>query len=237
MGRGTPAKMAVVWTPPRMIWLAVALAAVPFALLALAVAGDDGPVPRLDRRVADSVHDAVVDHPLVTDATKVVTKLGQGDVFIPLMIVASAFFLWHRRPGLVLYVVVASIGAGWVDDWMKSLVGRDRPLFDDPIAIGTGKAFPSGHAMSSTATYGALLLALLPFVPTRWRRAAIITTVVVVLAVGASRIVLGVHWFSDVVAGHVLGLAWLALVTAVFELAGVRIVSPETAREESGSPS
>ncbi len=71
--------------------------------------------------------------------------------------------------------------------------------------------------MSSTITYGALLVALYPLLPPRFRRMATAFVVVLVLAVGTSRLFLGVHFVSDVIGGYVLGLAWLFGAVAAFE--------------------
>jgi undecaprenyl-diphosphatase len=70
--------------------------------------------------------------------------------------------------------------------------------------------------MSSTVIYGALLIVFLPLVPKRWKSGTIAVTVTLVLAVGASRVVLGVHFPSDVAAGHVIGLAVLTGCTFLF---------------------
>ena len=87
---------------------------------------------------------------------------------------------------------------------------RPRPELDDPITHAFGKSFPSGHTMASTVGYGSLLLAWMPLIPVKWRKPLIGAYFVLVAAVGASRLGLGVHFFSDVVGGFVLGLAWLA---------------------------
>jgi undecaprenyl-diphosphatase len=72
--------------------------------------------------------------------------------------------------------------------------------------------------MSSTVTYGALLLAFLPIVPRRWRWLAWLATTALVGAISLSRLFLGVHFVSDVAGGIVLGLAWLAGSAAMFEI-------------------
>jgi undecaprenyl-diphosphatase len=101
---------------------------------------------------------------------------------------------------------------------VKVLVDRPRPEVDHPIATAFGKSFPSGHALSSTVVFGALLLTFLPVLSRRWRHVAVAFTVVLVLAIGASRLLLGVHFVSDVVGGYVLGIAWLLTATAIFEI-------------------
>jgi len=101
---------------------------------------------------------------------------------------------------------------------VKILVDRPRPVVDHPVATAWGKSFPSGHAMSSTVTYGALLLTFLPVLPGRRRAAAVVATAALVLVIGSSRLILGVHFLTDVIGGYVLGLAWLLGATAAFEI-------------------
>jgi undecaprenyl-diphosphatase len=110
------------------------------------------------------------------------------------------------------------VGGSLVDTAVKLIVNRPRPVVDHPLDTAFGTSFPSGHAMASTLTYGAVLLAFLPVLSRGWRRVAEIATVVVVLAIGSSRLLLGVHFVTDVVGGYLLGLAWLLAATAVFEI-------------------
>jgi len=136
---------------------------------------------------------------------------------LALVVLATVVLVWrpgHRRR--CVYLVVTSLGGGIVDTLVKAAVDRPRPVVDHPVATALGKSFPSGHAMSSTVTYGALLIAIWPWLSPRLRRIALVATVVLVVAVGTSRLLLGVHFVSDVVGGYILGLAWLAAATAVF---------------------
>jgi undecaprenyl-diphosphatase len=80
--------------------------------------------------------------------------------------------------------------------------------------------------MASTIGYGSLLLAFLPLIPSRWRIPAASGYVLIVATIAFSRLALGVHFFSDVLGGFVLGLAWLAMATAAFSIW----------REERGKP-
>src|SRR6185503_19518696 len=99
------------------------------------------------------------------------------------------------------------------------LVGRLRPVVAHPVAHGGGASFPSGHSLGSFVCYGAVLLAFLPAVPGRWRRPVVIAVATLVALIGISRILLGVHFLSDVVGAWALGVAWLGATTYGFELA------------------
>jgi undecaprenyl-diphosphatase len=122
----------------------------------------------------------------------------------------------HGHARLALFLVVTTLGGGLLDTIVKEVVGRNRPSLVDPVATAHGKSFPSGHAMSSVIAYGALLLVFLPAIGRRYRPMVIGGAVVLVLAIGFSRLALGVHYITDVLGGYVLGLAWLAASTAAF---------------------
>ena len=128
--------------------------------------------------------------------------------------------LWLLRRGaykLVIFLAVTCIVGGLVDTAVKVAVGRSRPDVDDPIVEAFGESFPSGHSMSSLVCYGALLVAFAPILSPTARRWAFAGGALLVLAIGASRLVLGVHYITDVLGGYVLGAAWLIASVAVFE--------------------
>jgi undecaprenyl-diphosphatase len=108
-------------------------------------------------------------------------------------------------------------GGALLDVVMKSAVARVRPYFPNPVALAPGGSFPSGHALAATLGAGVLLLCVLPLIPSAWRIAAWTVAVLVPLAVGFSRIALGVHWPSDVVGGWLLGVGFVAATAAAFD--------------------
>jgi undecaprenyl-diphosphatase len=117
-----------------------------------------------------------------------------------------------------VYLVTTTVGGALLSTVIKVLVNRPRPEVDHPIVTAFGKSFPSGHALSSTVVLGTVLLVFLPVLGRPHRRVAVVATAALVLAIGASRLLLGVHFLSDVLAGHVLGVAWLTGSTAMFEI-------------------
>ncbi len=197
--------------------LALSLVAIPFSTLLLAVIRNS-PVTRFDETVANDLHAHVVGHPVAIDALQFVSWLGKPLLLGVCVAIGAAYAFWRGRRRLSLFLVVAAIGGGLVDSAVKAAVNRPRPVFEVPVAAAFGKSFPSGHAMSSTVTYGALLLVFLPAVPRAKRWVATTATVTLVLAIGASRLLLGVHFVSDVAGGYALGLAWLLGTAALFDL-------------------
>ena len=94
---------------------------------------------------------------------------------------------------------------------LKALVGRERPELD-PLYDVASKAWPSGHATASAATFGALGYFFLRVLPRPWSVLGLVACALVVVAVGVTRVYLGVHWPTDVIGGWALGLAWVVVV-------------------------
>jgi undecaprenyl-diphosphatase len=195
--------------------VALALVTMPFALL-LAAARRDG--LEWDVETGRAVYGFVRRHGALRTAATAVTTLGSPLVLYPVGIAATAYVLRRGRRRLALFVALTGLGGGALNTAVKLLVDRPRPVFGVPLATALGDSFPSGHTMGSTAVYGAVLLAFLPALPRGRRRAAVAAAVLLVLAVAASRVTLGVHYVSDVAAGLVLGLAWLCASTAAFRI-------------------
>lgn len=138
-----------------------------------------------------------------------VTTLGGTVNLTIIVVIALAFLLLQRRVASALLVAVSVGGGMALSETIKTLLGRDRPPLIYRAVETTNASFPSGHAMLSTITYltlGALLAQVMP----RRREKAFVLAAAALLAamVGASRIYLGVHWTTDVLAGWSLGAAW-----------------------------
>lgn len=204
------------------------LVAVPFGWL-LAQIEQDGSVSRLDTTVAADLHGWARRSSAVVEGLRAVTNLG-APWWLWAMTLPAVAFVWHRdRHRLAIFLAVTTLGGGLLNSVVKLAVDRPRPSFADPITTAAGKSFPSGHAMSSTVVYGALLVVFLPVAVRRGRRLATVALAAVVALVAAicfSRLALGVHYVSDVLGGVALGLAWLCLSVAAFS----------TWREDRGLP-
>lgn len=201
----------------RVTLLAVAflLVAIPFGLL-LDQVQRSGSLIRIDTSAARHLHDWVRYSDDLVRELKILTFFG-SPLWFYLIVTPAVLWVWRRgHTRLAVFLVVTTLGGGLLDTIVKEAVGRPRPSLVDPVATARGKSFPSGHAMSSTVIYGALLLVFLPAIGRRYRPAVFTGVVMLVLAIGFSRLALGVHYITDVVGGYVLGLAWLAASTAAF---------------------
>ncbi|HJR45806.1 MAG TPA: phosphatase PAP2 family protein [Actinomycetota bacterium] len=197
--------------------LATLLVLLPFSFLLVQVTSD-GPLTETDLSIADAVYRVFRPSDVLIDVARAVSFLGSPPWFY-LTIGAAALFFWRRGSKRIsIYLVVTNLVGGAIDTVVKVVVDRPRPEFENPIADAFGKSFPSGHAMASTVGYGTLLLAFMPLIPSRWRPVAIGGYVLMVAMIAASRLGLGVHYFSDVLGGFVLGLAWLCVGTAAFSI-------------------
>jgi undecaprenyl-diphosphatase len=221
-----------------LVGVAIVLVAIPFATLTFEVIGR-GPLARADGRVANTMNDWVHGRVGMVPTLQAISFMGRPP-FLAVWVLIVAVVMWRSdRHRIAIFLVVTSLGGGFVDTAVKAAVNRPRPVVDHPVATALGKSFPSGHAMSATVTYGALLVALWPLIPDRFRRPAFAATVLLVLAIGSSRLLLGVHFVSDVVGGYVLGLAWLAGAVAAFGTWTVeerRAEIRERRREKTGHP-
>jgi membrane-associated phospholipid phosphatase len=211
-----PPRLARYGARAALLALALVLVGIPFGLLLHQVA-TEGPATGLDDDLARHLNARLHDEEPALAILEGISFLGKP---VTLVVVVGAVVVWalvRRARRLALFLAVTGIGAGIVNTSLKLAVGRARPDVEVPVHEAFGLSFPSGHAMLSTACYGALLVALLPLVPAGWRAAARWATVTLVLLIGFSRLTLGVHFLTDVLGGHILGLAWLLASVAAFE--------------------
>lgn len=176
-----------------------------FAALLLALFS--GALAAPDLFLALAIGEAGRSAPWLVEAFKALTWLGDGQVRL---VIAAGGVLWlalrgHGRAAIWLMAVVVS-GAG-VAALLKILIARPRPAFLGALDHVSSLSFPSGHAWNATILFGALAL----LAPAPRRRAALALAILVAGLIGLSRIVLGVHWPSDVLAGWCGGVAWLGL--------------------------
>lgn len=112
---------------------------------------------------------------------------------------------------------VGVVGVMLTNVGLKHLFKRDRPYFDEPLLTLHTYSFPSGHTASCVVFYGLLALFLCHFMRTNVARSVIVASAVVLMAtVGFSRMYLGVHYLSDVIAATLEGCCWMLLVLSSY---------------------
>jgi membrane-associated phospholipid phosphatase len=188
----------------------LAACTVAFSTLAAGVAG--GELVSIDRTVGAWLHTHATG--IVTVLLSTVTALGGTQVLLAVTLAAMLSLLLRRRVAHAALMGVALAGGQALNWALKAAFERPRPSFSDPLATATGFSFPSGHAMVSLIVYGALAFVTVASVGSRRAQLlAPISAIGLVLAIGFSRIYLGVHYASDVLAAYSAGLAWLTLCT------------------------
>lgn len=195
---------------------ALIVGAVTLGLLVALVQTRSPALLAVDKQVAAWLNDAVAGHSLLVRVLQLITALGDWVASAVILSTLTVVLLVRRLPRLASYVALTGLGAGVLSPAVKQLVGRLRPVVETPVGTAAGPGFPSGHALGSMVTYGVLLLVLLPAVPRRARPPVVATIVTLVVAIGFTRLALGVHYLSDVVAGWLIGLGWLVVTTAAF---------------------
>jgi undecaprenyl-diphosphatase len=200
-----------------MIGLVVVVAATTgsAALLVLAQLGWP-PLEQVDRNVATALGDTFAGQPTAITGLTAVTALGGNPVMWWLVTVTAVGMLLRRQAQLAAYLVVTGLGALALSPIVALLVQRLREHFPAPDAATSGSNFVSGHALNATVFYGALLLVFLPAIPRRLRGLTLGLVAALVAAIGFTRAALGVHHASEVVAGWLLGVAWLAVTAQAF---------------------
>jgi undecaprenyl-diphosphatase len=198
--------------------LAVVALGTGFGLLLMLVRFDWGPLYRIDHGVAARLNEIASAHRSLVTVLTAVSNLGGRPITVWLVVIVAIGLLIRGRRRLAAYLIVTGAGALMLDPSLKLIVGRLRPVVDVPVASAPGNSFPSGHALGSTVAYGALLLVFLPVMSRRLRTVGIAAFAAIVVLVGFTRVALGVHYVSDVLAGWLLGLAWLGVTSYAFRL-------------------
>jgi len=167
------------------------------------------PLGGADKDVAAWFH-AHLSHTLVT-ILRAFSEPGSSMWIGIVVFFGVLFFVWKRWwPSLVM-LVVAVPGGMLLNEWVKLLVHRPRPFLEGTFVDWSGYSFASGHTIGATLLYGQLALFVVPAIKSRhWQRLIVLAAALLVLLVGFSRIALGAHYLTDVLAAIVFGILWLA---------------------------
>ncbi|OYV40450.1 MAG: hypothetical protein B7Z80_04465 [Rhodospirillales bacterium 20-64-7] len=181
-----------------------------FGVLQDVIAGD--PLVRADRSVFHLLQSLRV--PIVDQVMVAITELGDASVIVPVTLTVLVWLAWQRAWRAASYGVATVAGASIFAVLLKALLHQARPgaLYNGWNAY----SFPSSHATVSAALYGFLVVLVGREVSARASMAATLAAVSLVGAIAFSRLYLGAHWLSDVLAGLAVGVAWSALLGIVY---------------------
>ncbi len=186
-----------------------------FGRLAEDVLSND-PRASVDQAAATAIHGLMT--PALTTFFLAVTALGSMEAIALVGLVSAVVLGVWRRWLLFGTWVIATGGSVVLVLLLKALFARPRPYFEQPLLLETYYSFPSGHAMEAVVLYGMLAyFAVLALRTWQTRAAVVFGTSLLVLLIGFSRIYLGVHYFSDVVAGFAAGGMWLSTCITAME--------------------
>jgi membrane-associated phospholipid phosphatase len=199
--------------PPTTIWVLAGDLVVCAVLIVLART-TGGPVHRFDIGVETHLNHYLTHHRGQLALWKDVSNVGGPSTWRVLAALAVVI-LWvrgRRRPAIV--VAAAMVAAAVLSSATKVLVGRPRPTVPLALDHAGGKSFPSGHALNSFVAIGLLVALAWPVVGRGWRAFLTVLAIVIVGAIGFSRLILGVHYPTDVLGGWAIGLALVLIALA-----------------------
>jgi membrane-associated phospholipid phosphatase len=155
----------------------------------------------------------LVDHRTggLTTLARLLSTVGSQKVLAPLVGAVTVLLVARRRLLATGFLLVAWGGALGLYNLAKHFVGRPRPPADIRLVKAAATSFPSGHATQSLATFGALAVVAAAVVA-QAGRAATVLALVLAAGIGWSRVYLGVHWTTDVIAGWLIAAAWIGVV-------------------------
>jgi undecaprenyl-diphosphatase len=167
----------------------------------------------LDRQIYEALYAG--HRPALATFARILTFFGEPTLLVSAGFLVAGWLVWrgHRRLPLALLLIVL-VGRG-LSEAQKYWIARVRPDFEPHLVVVQTSSFPSGHATSSMIFYLTLALALTRDM--RWHRAAAVGAILMSLLIGTSRVMLGVHWPSDVIGGWAFGLLWVLLTLRLAE--------------------
>ena len=199
---------------------ALMLPALVFIMLSIRLAGNE--LSGFDDIVYKYVSGFISDG--MTVFMKSITFLGTQ---FALTVIALAFIVIFRDHKKLFYLskiaAVNLMASAIFNEVLKNIYGRQRPDILRLIEI-TGLSFPSGHSMTGLSFYGFIIYLCLKFGKGSWRYIAVLLLSVLILLIGTSRIYLGVHYASDVLAGFSLGIVWLAVFITVSDRLYIKVM-------------
>ncbi|WP_250516176.1 phosphatase PAP2 family protein [Caballeronia sp. INDeC2] len=212
VARGKPASRSMVAVSALAM---VALGTAVFVGIAMRIAHGTA-FSSADQRLLDAVRDGTP--AFIAQWFARLTHLGDPWFLTLLCALMCAALILTRRFGLAVYFAAVTSAGGLLNQALKAVMRRDRPT-GSTVPLPESFAFPSGHTFGSIVCYGMCAYVLLRLAPTRRDPLIVALVCFIVLAIGTSRLVIGVHFPGDVIGGFASGGAWLAACIGVAELA------------------
>ncbi len=152
----------------------------------------------------------------LTSVMKFFTQIGSfSSIMMIFLLVSVILVLYKSKLNMFIFGIVV-LGTPLLNEMLKQAFQRSRPYLHRLIEIG-GYSFPSGHSMNAASLFGVLAYFLWKHVPSKAGRTAVLSiSGLLILMIGGSRIYLGVHYPSDVIAGYLVSISWLLAVIWVF---------------------
>lgn len=164
-----------------------------------------------DEYLAANAYVFAHDHTWVVPVTKVFAVMGSWIVLVPATLVVVVVLAHHGHGYWAWWVGLCGMGGWMISQSVKNLVDRQRPQWPDPFEVLTSPSFPSGHSMAGVYGYVVFGVVALALLDRRWPGVLLI---VFGMLMGPSRVLLGVHWPTDVLAGWLFAGAWISLCAA-----------------------
>ena len=182
------------------------------AIFELASEVAEGDLTALDSGLLRWMRGLTGEHGLAVDALRWITWLGNAPMLITVTALTCIGLLLTRRFGRATILLVGTLSGAGIVSLMKYVVARPRPVVVAHLTDYGDLSFPSGHAANSAIVYLAIAELVAQLVPGLRLRAAILSAAMLLaIAIGLSRLFLGVHWPTDVLAGWVFGASWALL--------------------------
>lgn len=172
--------------------------------------------------------------PLLDKIMLGLTYGGEPEVLVVLSLCLGLWLLYRGQRSQATILGIAAAGAVVLNNLLKIAFGRARPLLWERVVDVGQYSFPSGHAMISLVILGAIGYLLSSKFP-RWRWLIIGITIVLVAGIGLSRMYLGVHWPTDIIAGYAAGIVWLLACIFSLQVWQERYVAQQANAEEQAS--
>ncbi|MBW4616133.1 MAG: phosphatase PAP2 family protein [Desmonostoc vinosum HA7617-LM4] len=215
------------WSSLLVLFVGIYLPLQIFGLLALEVRHNEGGFP-WDLPILVTIHS--VTQPQLSVFAAILTKFGSFWTVLPILSAIAIILLLQRRWRSFTYLIVTAAGSAVINRTAKEFWHRVRPHLWDSVAPESSYAFPSGHAMTSMTLMAILLVLTWGSV---WRWLVVILGGVYILAIAWTRLYLGVHFPSDIIAGWMVAIAWAIGVSLIIRphLKPANIVSDQQASE------